>query len=78
MFTCCEIQDDLKDYGRERGYCPYFLARHAVSKSSVCREDDIFLHSNLHALFAQLALSCRKCHVKGIEFEVDLHYFFLK
>nr|KAG5712902.1 hypothetical protein BaRGS_007499 [Batillaria attramentaria] len=22
--------DDLKEYGREKGYCPYFLARHAI------------------------------------------------
>ncbi|PVD26612.1 hypothetical protein C0Q70_14289 [Pomacea canaliculata] len=25
--------DDLKDYGRERGYCPYFLARHAIMQA---------------------------------------------
>ena len=24
--------DDLKDAGRESGWCPYFMARHAVSQ----------------------------------------------
>lgn len=23
--------DDLKDFGRRKGWCPYFLARYAVS-----------------------------------------------
>ncbi|XP_076463714.1 general transcription and DNA repair factor IIH helicase subunit XPD-like [Babylonia areolata] len=25
--------DDLKDYGRQKGYCPYFLARHALQSA---------------------------------------------
>jgi len=25
------FKDDLKTYGRKRGWCPYFLARYAVS-----------------------------------------------
>lgn len=25
------FQDELQEYGRKKGFCPYFLARHAVS-----------------------------------------------
>ena len=25
------FQDELKEYGRKKGWCPYFVARHAVS-----------------------------------------------
>lgn len=28
---CIVSQDDLKEYGRKRGWCPYFLARYSVS-----------------------------------------------
>lgn len=27
--------DDLKDYGREKGFCPYFMARYAMSYANV-------------------------------------------
>lgn len=27
--------DDLKNHARKKGYCPYFLARHLVSKLSL-------------------------------------------
>ncbi|RWS13277.1 TFIIH basal transcription factor complex helicase XPD subunit-like protein [Dinothrombium tinctorium] len=27
--------DDLKDYGREKGFCPYFLARYAITYANV-------------------------------------------
>ena len=28
----CYNLDDLREYGRKKGWCPYFLARHAVRK----------------------------------------------
>ena len=37
------FQDDLKDYGREKGYCPYFLARHAVIMMHFCWLQDIIV-----------------------------------
>lgn len=33
----CYFQDSLRAYGRKKGWCPYFLARHSVShKILIC------------------------------------------
>uniref|UniRef100_A0A2P2I4Y2 General transcription and DNA repair factor IIH helicase subunit XPD n=1 Tax=Hirondellea gigas TaxID=1518452 RepID=A0A2P2I4Y2_9CRUS len=31
----CYSLDDLKEFGRKKGWCPYFLARHAVNSAQV-------------------------------------------
>jgi DEAD_2 len=27
--------EDLKDFGREKGWCPYFLARHVINHANI-------------------------------------------
>lgn len=38
--------DDLKDFGRRKGWCPYYLARYAVSLTSISHRNCCEIHSS--------------------------------
>lgn len=44
--------DDLKDYGRRKGWCPYYLARYSVQCSAISH---YHIHTNVHDLGLSLS-----------------------